>query len=79
MQVQNVLIREVLLAFRAPVHVHFLVVHIIPIKRCECKWFVWGKQALHNRWLFREYRLCIQMYKLDVDRLFARERATGVF
>jgi hypothetical protein len=42
-QMQEVLVWKVLLAFGTAVHVRFLVVHVVCIKRVKRQRLVWGK------------------------------------
>jgi hypothetical protein len=79
MQVQDVLVGKILLAFRAPVHVRLLVMHVIFVERSKGKWLVGRQQALHDSGLFREGRICIEVHKLEVDRLLTRVGAAGIF
>jgi len=77
-QKQDVLIREVLLALGAPVHVGLMVVYMIVFEGRECKWLVRGKQALHDGGQLGHSQVCVEMHQLDVDRLVARTGTTGV-
>lgn len=43
MEMQEVFIREILLAFGAPVHVRLAIVHVVLFKRCKSKRLVWGE------------------------------------
>lgn len=70
-QVQDVFIRKVLLALGASVGVRLQVVHIKLFDGGKRKWVVWWEQALHDGRLFRNCRLGVQLYKLDIDRLLA--------
>jgi len=74
-QMQDVLIRKVLLALRAPVGMHLPIVYIVLLVRGKAHWIVRRKQALHDCGLLRYD--C--MYKFYVGRLLARDRAVGVF
>ena len=70
-QVQDVLIREVSLAFRTPVHVRFTVVHVILVDGGKSKRLMRGKQALHDGWLLTHRRLGVDLEELDIGRRLA--------
>lgn len=70
-QVQDVLIREVSLTFRTPVHVRFTVVHVILVDGGKSKRLMRGQQALHDGWLLTHSRLGVELDKLDIGRRLA--------
>lgn len=70
MQLQNVVIREVPLAFRASICVHLLIVHVVVFVRGKCQGLMWREQALDEGRLSRDGRLLsVYVYKLEVDRV----------
>jgi hypothetical protein len=79
MQMQEVLIREVLLAFGAPVRVHLLVVDVVGFERVERQRLMGGQRTAHNRWLVRYGGIGVEVYDLDVYGLLAGVRGVGAF
>jgi len=71
-QMQEVLVREVLVAFGAPVHVRFLVVDIVGFKRVEGERLVRGQRAPHECRMVGYGRLGVQMHNLDMSGLLVR-------
>lgn len=72
MQVQDVLVREVSLAFRTPVHVRFTVVHVILVDGGKSKGLMRREQALHDGWLLtHSSRLGVELDEFDVGRCLA--------
>jgi hypothetical protein len=71
-QVQDVLIREVSLAFRTPVHMRFTVVHVILVDGGKSKRLMRREQALHDGWLLtHSSTLGVELDELDIDRCLA--------
>lgn len=71
MQMQDVLVREVSLAFRTPVHVRFTVVHVILVDGGKSKRLMRGEQALHDGWLLTHSRLGVEVDELDIGQCLA--------
>lgn len=74
MQMQEVLVREVLSALLASIHVRLLVVDIIVLEGLESERLVRGQRALHDGrgWCCND---AIQMH--DLDRCFSRSGGEG--
>ena len=70
-QVQDVLVREVSLALRTPVHVRFTVVHVKLVDGGKSKRLMRGEQALHGGWLLTHGRLGVELDELDIGRRLA--------
>lgn len=78
-QLQEMLVGEVPMAFGTAVHVGFLVVHVVLVERGEGERLVGGKRAPHDSGLVRNGRVGVQVHNLAMERLLADVRRAGVF